>query len=254
MQLVHKHTGEVREIPAAELKRAKRRGVRAKVLSESERAGLNCFLTLTLAPERIALGVCPVCFIRIVWDRFLKRLNRAAGRSVSFISIIDKGENVIHLHALVNANIRLAWIREAWTACGGGFIVSQRLIALHDEIKHVAAYITKNYVESPLVGRIISASRDIDLEPSKEKSSWEVLPAEAVIDCDLAWQDENDEWDAPALQMCAHGYFVEYLLTYVKQYFRRPPANAAPASCAVNETPPPALQQFLITDRISGQT
>lgn len=253
IQLVHRHTGEIRTVPANELKIAKRLGVRAKVLAEAERARLNCFLTLTLNPDKIAFGVCPICFIRVVWDRFLKRLNRAAGKTISFISIVEKGDSVVHLHALVNASIRLAWIRQAWTDCGGGFIVSQKMIALHDEIKHVAAYITKNYVESPLTGRLLTASRDIDLEPSKDKSSWEILPPEKVIDTEISWQDENEDWEAPPLQLCAHGYFVDYLITYIKSFFRKPPASDAPTNI-VNDAPPPPLDSFIITDRPSSQT
>lgn len=252
MQLVHQHTGEIKNISTAELKRAKRLGVRAKVLSEAQRVKLNCFLTLTLNPDKIAFGVCPICFLRIVWDRFLKRLNRTAGRSISFISIVEKSENSFHLHTMLNANIRLAWIRQAWTECGGGYIISQRIIALHDEVRNVAAYITKDYVDSKLTGRLITTSRDIDLTPTKgDKSNWEVLPTEQILDTELSWRDENNDIDAPAFALCAHGYFVDYLLSYIKTTF---PKQEPHVSAAVSATPPPALEQFIINNHHSGQT
>jgi hypothetical protein len=219
MKFVHKKTGEIRTITQNELKKTKRLKIRAKILKEAERCALNCFLTLTLNLNKIPFDVCPICFLRIVWDRFLKRMKRMKQKNISFISIIEEGINSFHLHAMIDANIKLKWIRKAWTECGGGYIVSAEIIGLHEEIKNVAAYITKNYVESNITGKLISCSRNIKLQPEKTDSNWEILTEEQVLDTNsITWQNEDDEWFTEVGALCAHGYFIANLIRFIANF------------------------------------
>jgi hypothetical protein len=228
MNFVNHHTGEVKNVANDELKRTRRIGIAKRVMDETKRTALNCLLTLTLDKSKLPHDVCPFCFIRVVWDRFLKRLQRFSTTAISFITLIDVGKNGnVHLHVITNANLRLSWIRTAWCECGGGHIIDTQIIALHNELTACVFYLMKAFINSTISGRLISCSRDINLKPrpGNEAGEWEVLSEGEIGD-----HTAKLSWHADEIPYCVHGYPIQALVNFI--------ARALPDAEEIPDVPP----------------
>lgn len=219
MIFAHKHTGEMITVQAKTLKTARRRRMKIAIVKAANHLRLNNLITLTLNPARLPSDVCPLCFLRIVWDRFTKRLSRRV-EDISFISVMEiSPDGQPHIHALLSKRTAISWIREAWNQCGGGYIAEIKV--LPEGLAGVAAaYITKQLVHSPIQGRLVSTSRDIKLveymPAHDDESPWELVEEELLeteMEIDPTFQEPT----------CPHGFSLARLLAFTGKAFPNSP-------------------------------
>jgi hypothetical protein len=133
-------------------------------------------VTLTLNPSKIKGD--PVPFLNAAFAKLRVYLQRHNGGSPQYIRVLEFQKNGNpHFHILIDRRIEIEWIRKAWVAVGGGYMVDIRVIDVHRVSRYLAKYLTKDLLMSaPLRCRRVTSSRGIKLfekEPSEFK--WELL-------------------------------------------------------------------------------
>jgi hypothetical protein len=129
----------------------------------AEKEELTRFLTLTLDPEKIEGD--SVRYLRGVFNKFRLYLRRKFGRPIDYIAVLEFHKSgIAHLHVLLNCFIEQQWIKQSWSALGGGHIVDIRYVDVHRIARYVSKYLTKELLLSaPLRSRRITTSRSLHL-------------------------------------------------------------------------------------------
>ena len=155
-------------------RKAKRikRAIRAK----AEEMQLTRFLTLTLDPAKIEGD--PVRYLNGVFAKLRVYLQREYGVAPQYIRVLEFQRNGNpHFHILIDRYIDLEWIRSAWVAVGGGFMVDIRLVDVHRVSRYLSKYLTKELLLSaPLRSRRVTTSRGIRLmEKTPSETKWTLI-------------------------------------------------------------------------------
>ena len=155
-------------------KKAKR--LKHAIRAKAEAMQLRRFLTLTLDPKKIEGD--PVRYLNATFAKLRVYLKREYGVAPDFIRVLEFQENGNpHFHILIDRYIDLEWIRKAWVAVGGGFMVDIRLVDVHRVSRYLSKYLTKELLMSaPLRSRRVTTSRGIKLfEKPPSDTKWELL-------------------------------------------------------------------------------
>jgi hypothetical protein len=103
---------------------------------------------------------------------------RDFGVAPQYIRVLEFQKNGNpHFHILIDRYIDLEWVRKAWVAVGGGFMVDIRLVDVHRVSRYLSKYLTKELLMSaPLRCRRVTTSRGIKLfEKTASEFKWELL-------------------------------------------------------------------------------
>src|SRR6266567_669164 len=142
-------------------RRAKR--YKHAIRATAEALQLRRFLTLTLDPSKIQGD--PVRYLNAAFAKFRVYLRRHHGGSPQYIRVLEFQKNGNpHFHILIDRCIEIEWIRKAWVAVGGGYMVDIRLVDLLSVSRYLSKYLTKDLLMSaPLRSRRVTTSRGIKL-------------------------------------------------------------------------------------------
>lgn len=156
------------------IRRAKR--YRHNIRATAEARQLQRFLTLTLDPKKIQGD--PVRYLNTAFAKlrvYLKRKHRVAPQYIRVLEFQKNGNP--HFHILIDRYIDLEWIRRAWVAVGGGFMVDIRFVDVHRVSRYLSKYLTTDLLMSaPLRCRRVTTSRGIKLfEKTPSEFNWELL-------------------------------------------------------------------------------
>jgi hypothetical protein len=105
-------------------------------------------------------------------------LARKHGTSIQYIRILEFQKNGNpHLHILINRYLEIEWIRQAWVAVGGGYMVDIQLVDVHRVSRYLSKYLTKALLMSaPLRSRRVTTSRGIRLrEKTPTETKWTLI-------------------------------------------------------------------------------
>jgi hypothetical protein len=141
-------------------------------MAESKR--LNRFLTLTLDPKLIGSDD-PVIYINKAFAKWRTYVKRKFGVSITYIRVLEFQTNGNpHFHILVDRFIPQAWVKQSWSAVGGGRFVDIRFVDLHRISRYLSKYLTKELLLSaPMRSRRVTVSRGLRLiQKSKTNESW----------------------------------------------------------------------------------
>src|SRR6266849_10270203 len=157
---------------------APRRAKRLKhaIRERAEAMQLRRFLTLTLDPSKIEGD--PVRYLNAVFAKLRVYLQRHHGVSPQYIRVLEFQKNGNpHFHILIDRYIDIEWIRKAWVAVGGGYMVDIRLVDVHRVSRYLSKYLTKDLLMSaPFRCRRVTTSRGIHLfEKKPQETSWTFL-------------------------------------------------------------------------------
>jgi hypothetical protein len=155
-------------------RKAKR--IKHAIRTTAERLQLRRFLTLTLDPTKIEGD--PVRYLNQTFAKLRIYLQREYRCSPQYIRVLEFQKNGNpHFHILIDRYIDLEWIRRAWVAVGGGFMVDIRLVDVHRVSRYLSKYLTKELLMSaPLRCRRVTTSRSIKLfEKQPTEVKWELL-------------------------------------------------------------------------------
>lgn len=155
-------------------RRAKR--YRYAIRETAEARQLQRFLTLTLDPKKIEGN--PVRYLNAAFAKLRVYLHREHGVAPQFIRVLEFQKNGNpHFHILIDRYIDLEWIRRAWVAVGGGFMVDIRFVDVHRVSRYLSKYLTTDLLMSaPLRCRRVTTSRGIKLfEKTPSEFKWELL-------------------------------------------------------------------------------
>lgn len=155
-------------------RRAKRYKHAIRANAEAHR--LQRFLTLTLDPKKVSGD--PIRYLNDAFAKLRIYLLRAYRVSPQYIRILEFQKNGNpHFHILIDRYIDLEWIRKAWVAVGGGFMVDIRLVDVHRISRYLSKYLTKELLMSaPARSRRVTSSRNIKLlEKPPTKGVWKFL-------------------------------------------------------------------------------
>jgi hypothetical protein len=144
----------------------------------AEREQLTRFLTLTLDPSLIEGD--SVKYLRSVFNKFRLYLRRKYGVPVKYIAILEFHKSgVAHLHLLVDRFIPWEWIKNSWSALGGGQVVFITYVDVHRISRYLSKYLTKDLLLSaPKRSRRVTTSRSLHLiEKKASNTSWTLLRA-----------------------------------------------------------------------------
>ena len=121
----------------------------------AEREQLTRFLTLTLDPSLIEGESVP--YLRGVFNKFRLYLRRKYGAPVKYIAVLEFHKSgVAHLHLLVDRFIPWDWIRQSWSALGGGQVVFIKYVDVHRIARYLSKYLTKELLLSARNGLGVS--------------------------------------------------------------------------------------------------
>jgi len=146
-------------------------------LAESEQ--LCRFLTLTLDPARVKGE--PVRYLRRVFNKFRFYLRRKFGSAIKYIAVLEFQQNgTPHLHVLVDRFVEWQWIRESWSALGGGTVVDIRFVDVHKISRYLSKYLTKELLLSAAGrSRRVTTARSLRLiEKAPRHEKWTLLRAD----------------------------------------------------------------------------
>ena len=134
----------------------------------AEREQLTRFLTLTLDPALIEGD--SVRYLRGVFNKFRLYLRRKYGAPVKYIAVLEFHKSgIAHLHLLVDRFIPWDWIRQSWSALGGGQIVFIKYVDVHRISRYLSKYLTKELLLSaPTRSRRVTTSRSLRLIEKKD--------------------------------------------------------------------------------------
>lgn len=142
----------------------------------AEREELTRFLTLTLDPAKIEGN--SVRYLRGVFNKFRLYLRRKYGTPVKYIAVLEFHKSgVAHLHLLVDRFIPWDWLRQSWSAIGGGEMVFIKYVDVHRISRYLSKYLTKELLLSaPKRSRRVTTSRSLHLIEKKDADTcWELF-------------------------------------------------------------------------------
>jgi hypothetical protein len=142
----------------------------------AEREQLTRFLTLTLDPSLIEGD--SVRYLRGVFNKFRLYLRRKYGVPVKYIAVLEFHKSgVAHLHLLVDRYIPWEWIKNSWSALGGGRVVFIKYVDVHRISRYLSKYLTKDLLLSaPKRSRRVTTSRSLRfIEKNSARTSWTLL-------------------------------------------------------------------------------
>jgi hypothetical protein len=155
-------------------RRAKR--YRHAIRTTAERLQLRRFLTLTLDPKKIQGD--PVQFLNSAFAKLRVYLQRAHGAAPQYIRVLEFQKNGNpHFHILIDRYLDIEWIRKAWVAVGGGYMVDIKLVDVHRVGPYISKYLTKELLMSaPPRSRRVTTSRGIKLfEKTPTETVWVLI-------------------------------------------------------------------------------
>jgi hypothetical protein len=168
-------------------RKAKRYKRAIRALAEQQH--LTRFLTLTLDPSKIDSEA--VRFLRKVFNKFREYLRRKYRGPIKYIAVLEfQKSGVPHLHVLLDRFIPWAWIRESWSALGGGDIVDIRYVDVHRVSRYLSKYLTKDLLLSaPKRSRRVTLCRAFHLfEKSPKEMEYHLLRVSVFA---LFWLHES---------------------------------------------------------------
>jgi hypothetical protein len=139
----------------------------------AEREQLTRFLTLTLDPAQIQGD--SVRYLRGVFNKFRLYLRRQYGKPVKYIAVLEFHKSgIAHLHLVVDRYIPWEWIKQSWSALGGGNVVFIKYVDAHRISRYLSKYLTKDLLLSaPKRSRRVTTSRSLHLIEKKDADgSW----------------------------------------------------------------------------------
>jgi hypothetical protein len=143
----------------------------------AEALQLRRFLTLTLDPKKIEGD--PVRYLSRIFAKLRVYWWREYKISPQYIRILEFQKNgTPHLHILVDQYIPREWIKGAWVAVGGGYMVDIRYVDVHNISRYVSKYVTKELLLSPAPprSRRVTTSRGIKLlQKQRTDTIWQLL-------------------------------------------------------------------------------
>jgi hypothetical protein len=142
----------------------------------AEREQLTRFLTLTLDPSKIEGD--SVRYLRSVYNKFRLYLRRRYRAPIKYIAVLEFHQSgVAHLHLLVDRYIPWEWIKQSWSALGGGQVVFIKYVDVHRISRYLSKYLTKELLLSaPKRSRRITTSRSLRLIEKKDaEMCWELF-------------------------------------------------------------------------------
>jgi len=142
----------------------------------AEREQLTRFLTLTLDPSLIEGE--SVAYLRGVFNKFRLYLRRKYGTPVKYIAVLEFHKSgIAHLHLLVDRFIPWDWIRQSWSALGGGQVVFIKYVDVHRISRYLSKYLTKELLLSaPKRSRRVTTSRSLHLIEKKDsETEWSLV-------------------------------------------------------------------------------
>jgi hypothetical protein len=119
-----------------------------------------------------------VRYLRGVFNKFRLYLRRKYGAPVKYIAVLEFHKSgVAHLHLLVDRFIPWDWIRQSWSAIGGGRVVFIKYVDVHRISRYLSKYLTKELLLSaPKRSRRITTSRSLHLIDKKDaETGWELF-------------------------------------------------------------------------------
>ena len=141
----------------------------------AEREKLTRFLTLTLDPSKVEGD--SVRYLRGVFNKFRLYLRRKYGAPVKYIAVLEFHKSgIAHLHLLVDRFIPWDWIRQSWSAIGGGRVVFIKYVDVHRISRYLSKYLTKKLLLSaPKRSRRVTTPRSLRLIEKKDaETGWEL--------------------------------------------------------------------------------
>ncbi len=178
-------------------RRAKR--IKYAIRAKAEALHLQRLLTLTLDPKKVSGD--PVQYLNRAFAKLRVYLERAYGVSPQYIRILEFQKNgKPHFHILIDRYIDLEWIRRAWVAVGGGYMIDIRFVDVDRVSRYLSKYLTKELLMSaPPRSRRVTTSRKIKLlEKPKREGTWILVraPIERLIESYAkevtAWSFDED--------------------------------------------------------------
>jgi len=131
---------------------------------------------LTLDPKKVEGN--PVCYLNGAFSKLRIYLNREFNSTPQYIRVLEFQKNGNpHFHILIDQFIEIEWIRKAWVAVGGGFMVDIRLVDVHRVSRYLSKYLTKELLLSaPSRTRRVTTSRGIKLlAKTPQKTFWTLV-------------------------------------------------------------------------------
>ncbi len=155
-------------------RRAKR--LKRAIRERAEAMQLRRFLTLTLNPSKIEGD--PVPYINAAFAKLRVYLQRHYGVSPQYIRVLEFQKNGNpHFNILIDRYIEIEWIRKAWVAVGGGYMIDIRLVDVHRISRYLSKYLSKDLLMSaPPRCRRVTTSRGIKLlEKRRTETIWTLV-------------------------------------------------------------------------------
>ena len=155
-------------------RRAKR--YKYTIRETAEALQLCRFMTLTLDPSKIEGD--PVRYLNATFANCESTCNVIIGALRNTFAFLEYQKNGNpHFHILIDRCIEVEWIRKAWVAVGGGYMVDIRLVDVHRVSRYLSKYLTKDLLMSaPFRSRRVTTSRGIKLfEKKASEFKWELL-------------------------------------------------------------------------------
>jgi len=159
----------------------------------AEREQLTRFLTLTLDPSRIEGD--SVRYLRGVFNKFRLYLRRKYSTPVKYIAVLEFHKSgVAHLHLLVDRFIPWEWIKQSWSALGGGEVVFIKYVDVHRISRYLSKYLTKELLLSaPKRSRRVTTSRSLRLIEKKDaEMGWELFKFSIFLLFSRLWSAAKD--------------------------------------------------------------
>jgi hypothetical protein len=128
---------------------------------------------LTLDPSQIHGD--SVRYLRKVFNKFRLYLRRRFGILVKYIAVLEFHKSgIAHLHLLVDRYIPWEWIKQSWSALGGGQVVFIKYVDVHRISRYLSKYLSKELLLSaPKRSRRVTTSRSLHLVAKKDADgSW----------------------------------------------------------------------------------
>ena len=166
-------------------KKAKR--YKRAIRQVAETRQLRRLLTLTLDPKKIEGD--PVRYLNRLFAMLRVYLRRRYGEAPQYIRILEFQENENpHFHILIDRFIPRSWIKAAWVAIGGGYMVDIRYVKINKVAPYVSKYLTKKLLLSPAPSRCrrVTTSRQIKLlEKPRTECKWKLVKATISVLYDM---------------------------------------------------------------------
>jgi hypothetical protein len=148
--------------------------MRKDIARAAEAHHLQRFVTLTFDPKKIPYGIDPFDYAAVTWGKMRTYLERRYQNHVLFVRVLELHvSGMPHYHVLVDRFIPVAWLREAWTAVGGGSQVDIEFVDVHSVSGYLAGYITKQALAGlPRWRRWVTTARGIVLRLKRAPAGW----------------------------------------------------------------------------------